>query len=261
MSTLAAHPPARPLSETKGFYQEVVDILDKERVPFLLGGAFALRHYTGVVRDTKDLDLFLKKADQERCMKTLERYGYQIEMTAPHWLTKAYKDDLFVDFIFGLANGVGYVDDEWFTRAPEGTVIERKMKIVPAEEVLWSKAFIMERDRFDGADINHILRAVGPKLDWKRILQLFGPHWRILLSHLIAYEFVYPTERHQIPREVFDELLERLRTEDHQNTNQTQLCQGTLLSRTQYEKDLVDDKFHDARIKPHGPLSPEQAAQ
>ena len=31
--------------------------------------------------------------------------------------------------------------------------------LIPAEEMIWSKAFIMERERYDGADVAHILRA------------------------------------------------------------------------------------------------------
>ena len=38
--------------------------------------------------------------------------------------------------------------------------------VAPAEESLWCKAFVMERERFDGADVAHIILAYGDRLDW-----------------------------------------------------------------------------------------------
>jgi hypothetical protein len=35
--------------------------------------------------------------------------------------------------------------------------------------MIWSKGFVMERERFDGADVTHLLRAVGPKLNWDHV--------------------------------------------------------------------------------------------
>lgn len=40
-------------------------------LPHLVGGAFALRHYAGIERHTKDLDVFVRRADQ----RVLDRYG------------------------------------------------------------------------------------------------------------------------------------------------------------------------------------------
>ena len=69
------------------------------------------------------------------------------------------------------------------------------VRLSPAEEMIWSKAFIQERERFDGADVMHLLREIGPSLDWPRLLMRFGDYWRVLLSHLIMFGFVYPDKR------------------------------------------------------------------
>ncbi len=58
--------------------------------------------------------------------------------------------------------------------------------------MIWSKAFIMERERYDGADIAHLILACGRDLDWRRLLGRFGRRWRVLLSHLVLFGFVYP---------------------------------------------------------------------
>ena len=76
--------------------------------------------------------------------------------------------------------------------------------------MIWSKAFIQERERFDGADVIHLLRETGPSLDWPRLLMRFGDHWRVLLSHLILFGFVYPDKRQNVPAWVMDELMRRL---------------------------------------------------
>jgi len=48
----------------------------------------------------------------------------------------------------------------------------------------------MERERYDGADIAHILRARAADLDWERLLERFAGHWHVLLSHLILFEYL-----------------------------------------------------------------------
>jgi hypothetical protein len=60
----------------------------------------------------------------------------------------------------------------------------------------------MERERFDGADIAHILRCCVAEIDWPHLLRRFGPDWRVLLSHLVVFGYVYPGERARIPAAV-----------------------------------------------------------
>jgi hypothetical protein len=244
------------------FYEHALTLLTEAKVPFLVGGAYALRHYTGIVRDTKDLDLFVHPRDQRRAMEIFGDAGYDTEWTAPHWLTKAHKGQDFVDFIYGLANGLGQVDDAWFAHAAEGELMNRPVRLIPAEEMIWSKAYIMERERFDGADINHLLRARAERLDWERLLSRFGPHRRILLMHLLAFGFVYPADRSRIPGEILKRLLdEAASAKDEGNPVEGALCRGPIISRYQYVKDVQEDGMLDARLLPFGTLTSEQAAQ
>ena len=242
------------------FYQQVIASLLEAGIPWLVGGAFALRHYTGIHRDTKDLDLFLLAADQERAMNRLAREGYRTEWTAPHWLTKIRDGGHYVDLIFGLANGSGKVTPSWFERSVPGRALERNVRLIPMEEMIWSKGFIMDRDRFDGADIYHLLLAGADSLDWNHLLALFGPHGAVLLSHLILFGYVFPAERGRVPAWVIDRLWQQCR-EDPAAGRRPELCRGTLLSRSQYEFDLQRRGCADARLLPHGTLTALQAAQ
>src|SRR5579871_3566968 len=99
---------------TTRFYLDALTSLSRAKVPYLLGGAYALAHYTGIVRHTKDLDLFVRPADAPRVLEVLEQAGYRTEMTFSHWLGKAFCGDDFIDVIFSSGNGQCLVDDEWF---------------------------------------------------------------------------------------------------------------------------------------------------
>ena len=244
------------------FYLRVMSRLEEAGVPYLVGGAYALFHFTSIHRCTKDFDVFVRREDIERAAAALDGDGCRTEITYPHWLGKAFCGDDFVDIIFSSGNAVATVDEEWFAHAPEGDVLGRRAKLSPAEEMIWSKAFIMERERFDGADIHHLLLRCGACLDWPRLLRRFGPHWRVLLSHLITFGFVYPTERTAIPAWGMDHLLtgmqRELRTAPRMNAR---VCFGPLLSRAQYLIDLEHWGFDDARLGPKGFMSDDEVAQ
>jgi hypothetical protein len=122
------------------------------------------------------------------------------------------------------------------------------VQLCPVEETIWSKAFVMERERYDGADIAHLLHAYGERLDWHRLLNRFDSHWRILLSPLVLFGFIYPDERGCIPAFVMETLLDRRRSEAQPPLTAGRLCQGTLLSRAQYPIDLECWGYEDARL-------------
>src|SRR5690606_22414993 len=117
--------------------------------------------YTGIVRHTKDLDVFLRRSDCDAALRAFSMAGFHAESVYDHWLAKAYCADDFVDLIYNSGNGECPVDDSWFSHARTGTVFGRSVQLVPAEEMIWQKMFIMERERFDGADVNHLIRMCG----------------------------------------------------------------------------------------------------
>ncbi|HKO29682.1 MAG TPA: nucleotidyl transferase AbiEii/AbiGii toxin family protein, partial [Nitrospiraceae bacterium] len=188
-------------------YLDVIEILTDRHIPFLVGGGMALAFYTGLERATKDLDLIVLPRNASRAMEIAAAAGYQTKLRFEHWLGKLSKDDVVVDIIFGSGNGLCVVDEEWFDHAISGTMFNRAVEFCAPEEIIWSKAFVMERNRFDGADIAHLIAAKGEELDWARLLRRFHTHWRVLFSHLILCSYIFPSNRSMIPDWVIAQLL------------------------------------------------------
>lgn len=237
------------------FYAHLLQRLCEERLPFLVGGSYGFAHFTGIHRPTKDLDIFIRQADWERLAAVAARAGWHAELSYPHWLGKVLHTEHFVDAIFNSGNGLSPVDDDWFRQSVSVQLMGQAVRLAPAEECLWTKAFIMERERFDGADVAHLLLACAPALNWQRLLQRFGAHWRVLFAHLVLFGFVYPGERHLVPTWLIDELGTRLQAEGHAGAASARVCAGTLLSREQYLHDVTQRGFLDARMLPHSTMT------
>lgn len=252
---------AAPPPEALEFYRDTLSILNEAGLPYLVGGAYALNHHTDIDRHTNDFDIFIARSDYERIHTCLVGAGYQTELTYPHWLAKIRHNGYFIDMIFSSGNGVAEVDQIWFDYASPAEILGIPTRVCPVEETIWSKAFIMERERFDGADVAHLLLAQGRRLDWNRLLLRFAPHWRLLLTHLILFGFIYPCHRDIVPGWVMEHLMKNLQMENEQQPPVNKLCGGTLLSREQYLNDVNLWGFQDARVEPYGNMSEHDTAK
>lgn len=246
-------------AETRAFYCDALAALGAAHLPFLVGGAYAFSRYTGIERHTRDFDVFVRPEDCQRALEAFTRAGYHTELTFSHWLGKVHRGDSYVDVIFSSGNGVATVDDEWFAHARRDMVLDVSVKLCPPEEMVWSKSFVMERERFDGADVAHLLLAGAESFDWRRLLRRFGADWRVLLAHLVLFDYIYPTERARIPGWVRKELARQL-LEDAAPEPGERVCKGTMLSREQYLVDVHERGYVDARSMAGGPMTPEQVA-
>ena len=247
---------------TAAFYRRALQLLTDAGIPFLVGGAFAHACFTGIRRSTKDLDLFIRREDYERIAQLARDEGWETQMPFPHWLAKVYCGADFIDLIFNSGNGLTPVDERWFQGNAEADILGVPVRIANVEDSLTSKAFIMERERYDGADVAHLLQATAEHLDWAGLLERFGPHWRVLLAHLTLFGFIYPGERHRVPSWLMDELVNRLATETHQPPAlDPHVCAGTLLSREQYLHDVERLGYTDGRLTPASTMTNEDVTR
>ena len=187
--------------------------------------------------------------DVDRTLEVFQQHGFEAEKTFPHWLAKIHSGENFVDLIYAAGNGLCEVDDLWFTRAREEELLGRKVQVVAPEEIIWMKAFIQERERFDGGDIVHLMQSCAETIDWPHLRRRFGEDWRVLFAHLILFGYIFPSERHRIPADLFAEMSERLASEQSTPFGQ-KICRGTLLSRAQYLPDVNERGYRDARLEP-----------
>ncbi|MBW3670035.1 MAG: nucleotidyltransferase family protein [Acidobacteria bacterium] len=236
----------------RNFYAHAVEILTAHGIDFMIGGGHAFNAHTKMGRPSKDFDIFIHQEACADALQVMQDAGYETELTFPHWLGKSHSDGRTIDFIFGSGNGVAPVDDDWFTNARAGELWGLPVLFCPVEELIWSKSFIMERERYDGSEIAHLLHSCAEDLDWPRLLARFGEHWPVLLSHLVLFHFIYPFDRHKMPLGVTQLLIRKLRTDLIEPPPERKICNGTLLSRAQYLVDIEDWGSLDGRLEPPG---------
>jgi len=247
-------------SRTNRFYRRVLRELNAAGIEFLVGGGYAFERHLGIGRSVKDLDVFLRQGDAQKALDHLgRRTGCDSELTFPHWLGKVRRGDDHVDVIFNSGNGLCPVDDDWFRHAVPSQVLGVPVLLCPVEEMIWSKAFVMERERYDGADVLHLLHACADTMDWSRLTRRFGLHWRVLFAHLTLFGYVYPSERRRIPETVMRRCLYLLDRE-MRSAPARRICRGTLTSRAQYLVDIELWGYEDARLAPHGSMTDEETS-
>jgi hypothetical protein len=232
--------------ETAAVFRKALRTLIDADVPFVVAGAFAVNHYTGIWRNTKDLDLFVQPRHAGVAIEALAGAGFDTRVQERHWLGKALLNQQMVDVIWAGGNWATVVDEHWFAHAEPGRMLGVDVMMAPAEDMILSKAYVAGRERFDGADIMHLIRARGDRFDWDDLVARFGDHWELLLHYLILYRFVYPRERDNVPLEVVRDLSARIGTDEEDADGLP--FRGLLLDRYAYLHDLRYEGLADPGI-------------
>lgn len=236
--------------ESTEFYKEALEMLNASGCQYMLGGAFAMFQYTGIFRDTKDLDIFCKSSEYPKILKYFASQGYKTELTDVRWLAKVFHGDYFIDIIFDTVSNICTVDDSWFERATTGYFADVPVKFIPVEELIWCKIYVQNRERNDNADINHILLKYGRNVDWNQLLFRLDTHWHLLLAQLLIFQFVYPADYHEIiPKWLFDELMNRANEQYDLPPPVEKVCRGPLIDQTQYQVDIKEWDYKSYTIK------------
>jgi hypothetical protein len=233
--------------EERDVYRRALEALNGASIPFVVAGAYAIYEHTGIYRQTKDLDLFVEPAVVISAARALHDAGFVLRLEELHWLAKGFVGEKFVDLIYGMGNGVAFVDDDWFTHSRSGILAAQPVHIAPAEELIWHRLFINERHRHDMSDILHLLLCEGDTVDWKRLLSRVGEHWPLLLAQLQIFSYVYPGYRSNVPGWVAEQLIERARADIGRDEEDADVTRGTLISRFSFAIDVREWGFVDPR--------------
>src|SRR5262249_20658021 len=148
----------------------------------------------------------------------------------------------FVDLITGMSNAVIRVDQSWIDRGTPIELVGVPARVAAPEELVASKLFVTRRERFDGADIAHVVYAAGHGMDWSRLLHLAGKDWEMLLWSLVLFHYIYPMSK-AVPMTIWDELLAKFRA-DIDNPDINAAFRGSLIDENMFAIDVNEWGLH-----------------
>ncbi len=236
----------KPSPEAEAFYSEVLQLMAQSSIPFLLSGTYALASYTGIDRPTKDVDVFAKAGDALKLLAYFKEQGFEVEIVDERWLARITRRKLFVDVIYNMPTVTTHVTDEWFEGATTTQLFGTKVRLVPPTEFIWSKIFVQDHHRYDGADVAHMILKRHTEIRWDQLLSHMELYWEVLLVALLNFRFIYPTERDLVPKWLMDELLGRLKDQQEVKGPGKKVCRGRIFSPRDYAVDVEQWGFSEA---------------
>jgi hypothetical protein len=176
----------------------------------MLGGGFALATFTGRWRDTKDIDFYIHPRDRERVVEALSRSGfkdYYPQLAYDRkWIYRSTQSDVIVDIIWSMANQRAQVDDLWFQRAKMLNLRGQRLLLIPPEELMWCKLYILQRDHCDWSDVFNLIYAIGPRMDWSHLLWRLEEDLPLLRAVLHVYAWLCPKHVLKLPSMLWSSL-------------------------------------------------------
>jgi hypothetical protein len=191
-------------------YRDVIRQARAEGVRFAFGGAFATAVYTGDIRNTKDFDFYILPADREAMMRAMTSAGVRDHFEQlsydRSWIYRASRGDIIVDAIWAMANHRAEVDRQWLELGREVEMRDERLRPIPVEELIWSKLYVLQRERCDWPDVLNLLDAQAGSIDWERLLNRLGEDAPLLAGALSVYAWVAPDRAPAVPLAVWQQL-------------------------------------------------------
>jgi hypothetical protein len=191
-------------------YQRVAREARKEGVRFAFGGAFATAVYTGELRNTKDFDFYILPEDREAMQEAISRAGlvdYFDRLPYDRsWIYRASQGDVLVDAIWAMANQRTLVDYLWLSRGPLVEIRGEQLRAIPIEELIWSKLYVLQRERTDWGDVLNLLAAQSESVDWQHLLSRLDADAPLLAAVLSLFAWMDPARAGGVPGWVWDRL-------------------------------------------------------
>ncbi|HBG81426.1 TPA: hypothetical protein DDW69_01150 [candidate division CPR2 bacterium] len=201
--------------------QKVLDLLDatikavkEANINYMIGGGLALIHY-GMLRETHDLDIFVKQEDAEKLIKGFEKQGMLTKLTDKRWLYQAtlgkglleFKKNNTIDVIFQNDTEIK-IGDRFLLRAQKVKFHDRQFNVISVEDLVLFKAhsqkeWIKNHWR-DGVWLinNHIL-----EFNWDYFLSLPEAYSRKVLGFLLMVDSVRQEVPFRVIKQISDKVL------------------------------------------------------
>jgi hypothetical protein len=133
------------------------------------------------------MDIFVLEKDSAEVIEISRDLGFGEFTEVPYdptWSYRSSRDGYIIDFLWRMLNDRAPVNETWLTRGWELRVRGVPFKLLPVEELIWSKLYILRIDRADWPDILSLLYARGEELDWERLLANLGDD-RLVLGGVV----------------------------------------------------------------------------
>lgn len=198
-------------SDQWNVYERVIRLASERRLKFALGGGLAFSHYANRWRNTKDLDLYIRPADRDAVIAVLHDSGltdyFDVHDYDRNWIYRSHDGHgIIVDIIWQMANYRAQVDDGWINRGEWVRIRGWSLRLLPVEELLWSKLYVLQRERCDWGDLLNILHARGPRIDWGHLLARVGEDKRVLAGLVELFTWACPDRARELPIWLWGEL-------------------------------------------------------
>lgn len=174
---------------------------------FQLGGGMAQALYGRRRRLTKDVDLFVLPEQRQAfidllCQHQFEDYFEQLPYER-HWIYRGHRQGALLDVIWQMPNHLAVVDEKWMSRGHACRLDGLAMTVIPLEEMIWAKIFVLQRDRCDWPDLFNVLACQVEHVDWEHLLARVGHDAPLLEGLLRAFQWLCPEESQQVPARVW----------------------------------------------------------
>jgi hypothetical protein len=176
-------------------------------IRFVVGGGLAVSAYSEHTRNTKDMDLFVREKESGALLEMLQALGFEEYTEVPYdrtWSYRACRDDAIVDVLWKTLNGKSAVDETWLTKGWQLTVRETPVRLIPVEELMMTKLYILKRNRNDWTDILNLLYSRGEELDWARLLELLGDDRLLLGGVMSIFRWLCPGKATLLPAHIWE---------------------------------------------------------
>jgi hypothetical protein len=187
----------------QSLYRSVLEEGRRRGLRFAVGGGFASNAYTGARRNTKDLDLFVLRQDRDAMIAVLTSLGlrdyYSEKPYDRSWIYRGYDGEQIVDIIWEMANHRAQVDEVWVEAGPFMRIGGETICLIPPEETLWTKLYVLQRERCDWPDAFNLVSAMGPTLDWSRLMGRLGVDLPLLGALLSVFGWICPDRARDLP--------------------------------------------------------------
>ena len=185
-------------------YEKTLKLAYQRDIPFAVGGGIAFSHYASRWRNTKDLDVYVLPDDRQAMIQITRDAGlvdyFNVHDYDRGWIFRSHDTQgIIVDIIWQMANYRAQVDQGWLSRGDLVLVHGLPIRLIPPEELIWCKLYILQRDRCDWGDLLNILNCRAAQLDWAHLLLRVGEDRRVLAALVELFAWTCPQKANDLP--------------------------------------------------------------